>query len=135
MENHFKDISVIEKSMNLLNKKKNILDEKVFLRDHIKWIRVQEYGSYMYKDTLDQNTPFLQVNILKNRHKKIDEDTFTLELIKNKSNSLSEEKIANLKEQIKFVHEEYRYFYEKIIDGHMKENKGDVGKGKKRKSC
>lgn len=115
MEHHFKLIPEIATKLYLINKKKNTLEEKISLRDNVKWIRVEEYGSYYYKDTLDENTPFLKVDIMKSRHRKLEKEDFKLELIRNKNNALSAEKNSNLKEQLQYIDDEYKYFYQKVI--------------------
>ncbi|CAG9817182.1 unnamed protein product [Phaedon cochleariae] len=100
MENHFKNIEEIEEKMHLYNRKKNVLNDPVCFRDGVKWIRVEEYGSYLYKHTLDECTPFLKVDIMRSKCKEIERKDFTLRSVTLKQNKISEEKISNLQEQL-----------------------------------
>lgn len=47
MTDHFRKINELTNQLNLINRKKDENKEKVRLRDGIKWIRVEEYGSYL----------------------------------------------------------------------------------------
>ncbi|CAG9765580.1 unnamed protein product [Ceutorhynchus assimilis] len=84
MKDHFKDLNEIPIKLNLFNRKKNSLNEKVCLRDNVKWIRVENFGEYMYKDSLDPNTPFLKVDIMKYRSEYKNAKDYTILPIKNK---------------------------------------------------
>lgn len=116
MKNHFKDIDEISSKLNLYNRKKNVNNEKVYFRDGIKWIRVDSYGCYYYKTTLDEMTPFYKVDILKKqRTNEINPDNIALTVFNENKGSISVEKLANLKEQLPFIKEEYRPYYQNIL--------------------
>lgn len=53
--------------MHLYNSKRNVSIDPVCFQDGIKWIRIEEYGSYQYQNTLDEFTSFMKVDILKCR--------------------------------------------------------------------
>lgn len=122
MHNHFRDFEDFDKKLGLINRKKNLGNEKVPFRN-LKWIRVDEFGSFLYKESYCETTPFKKVSLLRanrtsNTNKKLD---IKIHRLKQQKGSLSEEKVKNLKEQLKFVREEHRWFYEDIIKEH--ENK------------
>lgn len=70
----------------------------------------------MYKDSLDEYTPFHKVNILKSGAKKVHPDSFTLQVIRNKRNEVTEEKKANIREQLAYIDDEFKYFYKIFLD-------------------
>ncbi|CAG9785725.1 unnamed protein product [Diatraea saccharalis] len=82
-------------------------------RDGVKWIRVDEYGSYLYKESYDEMTPFQKVDIFKKRGQV--DPNFEVSRVDGKYGTVSIEKKANIKDQLKFVKPEYRYYYESIL--------------------
>lgn len=99
--------------MRLYDKqKKDENKQKVNFRDGIKWIRVEEFGSYLYKEGYDEMMPFRKVNILKKGGQVED---FEVERVQGKYGTITKEKKANIKEQLQFVRLEYRYYYENIV--------------------
>ncbi|KAB0800826.1 hypothetical protein PPYR_06565 [Photinus pyralis] len=116
MENHFRNTEDLPQKMKLLNRKKNLLKEKIHFRDGIKWIHVDEFVSYLYKESYDLCVPFLKVNI---RKSVASIDTlprdFYIPRHLEKTGSLSQEKIENLKEQLCFVPDQHKWFFEQIL--------------------
>ncbi|CAG9773378.1 unnamed protein product [Ceutorhynchus assimilis] len=92
MTQHFRNITALPDNLRLINRKKDELNETVRFRDGIKWIRVEEYGSYLYKESYDETVPFKKVNILKN--KKITEPPQNVEIqrVREKYGTISDEK-------------------------------------------
>lgn len=113
MTDHFRKINDLQNQLNLINRKKDENKQKVNFRDGIKWIRVEEFGAYLYKESYDEMTPFRKVDILKKRGHVEDVE---VERVGRKYGTISEEKKENIKEQIKFVKPEYRYYYQNIIE-------------------
>lgn len=65
MKLHFHDFNSMLQKLNLTHCKTDLLEKNVSFRDGIKRIRVEEFGSYLYKETYYQNTPFRKVDMLK----------------------------------------------------------------------
>jgi len=112
MKHHLKNIENIAIKLRLTNKKKNCEGEKVCFRDGIKWLRVTTVGMYQYKEDLNEETPFLTVNIFKGKTNTPKECTLTEHI---KPTTISNEKIENLKSQLQLVPEEYKWFYEQLL--------------------
>ena len=112
MSDHFRKINELTNKLKLTNRKKDFNKEKVSFRDGIRWMRVEEYGYYLFKESYDEMTPFKRVDIMK---KNARPDIFEVERVGRKYGKISDEKKDNIKEQIKFVKPEYRYFYESIL--------------------
>lgn len=109
MENHFQNIETLSSKLNLINKKKNNDGEKVLFCDNIKWIQTSKFGSYQYKESHDENVPFQTVNIFK--EKKKNSINYTLERLTEKTGNISKEKLDNIRTQVKFIPDEYKWFY------------------------
>lgn len=133
MTSHFRSFDNLSTQLRLFNRKKNTLNEKIAFRDGIKWIRVERYGYYLYKDTYDEYTPFKEVCILKGKGD-VKPDNIALPRIQNYG-SISDEKLENLEVQVKYVPPEYRYYYENVImeEKRKKNEGGSVKKNKKKK--
>nr|CAI5842963.1 unnamed protein product [Callosobruchus analis] len=69
MAQHFRTISDLPQKLRVINRKKDELNKPVRFRDGIKWIRVEECGSYLYKESYDETVPFRKVNILQNKNR------------------------------------------------------------------
>lgn len=117
MSNHFRDIDNLQLQLKLVQKKKNLLNEKIAFRDGIKWLRVEEFGSYLYKENYDPCTPFKTVSILQNENRRPHSEDVQLRRVNEKTGKLSQKKILNLRDQMPYVKEEYRWFYNEIL-GH-----------------
>lgn len=129
MENFFYNFEALPSNLFLFKKQKNTLNDKINLRDNVKWIRVNEFGYYLYKTCLDDYTPFLHVDLRKKCTQNYDRSGCKPTRLAQKTGGLTVDKLQNLKDQIKFVVEEYRWFYEKILENNIDNPK------KKRKTC
>lgn len=76
MANNFRDTGNVMQNMKPINRKKDFLGEKVQFRDGIKWTRVDEYNSYLFKESYDSYTPFRKINILRHHNQKVDDKVF-----------------------------------------------------------
>ncbi|CAG9772086.1 unnamed protein product [Ceutorhynchus assimilis] len=93
-------------------------DAEIPFRDGIKWIRVVEFGSYLYKESYDEYVPFKKVSLFKNNSPPanyVPPTDIEFPRIGHKRGNISEKKIANIREQMPFILEEHRGFYENII--------------------
>ncbi|GBN82264.1 hypothetical protein AVEN_63862-1 [Araneus ventricosus] len=50
MTPHFRNFKDLHNKLQHTNRKRNVLNEKVVFRAGVKWIRVEEFGSYLYND-------------------------------------------------------------------------------------
>ncbi|GBM38286.1 hypothetical protein AVEN_17729-1 [Araneus ventricosus] len=57
-DNCFSKFKDLHNKLQLTNRERNVLNEKVAFQDSVKWIRVEELGSYLYKDCYDPYIPF-----------------------------------------------------------------------------
>ncbi|GBL87784.1 hypothetical protein AVEN_81380-1 [Araneus ventricosus] len=109
MEHHFRDTEDLPKKMKLFNRKKDLLNEKVHFRDGIKWIRVDTFASYLFKENFDRYTLFREVNIHKDLRKKSSlTDDFNILRLFRKTGALSKEKVEKLKEQLCFIPNQHK---------------------------
>lgn len=113
MEHQFKKIDILKNKMRIANKVKNSDSEKIHFRGSIKWIRVDTFGSYKYKESYDEDVPFKTVYLLKD--KGFIPTDITLERLNAKVGDISKEKIDNLKTQLEFIPLEFRWFYEQLF--------------------
>lgn len=118
MTSHFRNFKNLSSKLNLTNRKTNVFNEKVEFRKNVKWIRVEEFGSYLYKECYDPNTPFKKVDLRKKNNiikKFVGAGDFMLERATDSKAKLTAEKIQNLEQQLPFVKKEYKYFYNSLI--------------------
>ncbi|GBN16445.1 hypothetical protein AVEN_227978-1 [Araneus ventricosus] len=65
MTPHFKNFKDLHNKPQLTNRKRSFLNEKVAFRNSVKWIRVEEFGSYLCKNCYDPYIPFKKVDLRK----------------------------------------------------------------------
>ncbi|KAF6205628.1 hypothetical protein GE061_019801 [Apolygus lucorum] len=128
MTNHFRDFTNLTSGLRLINRKKDLLGLKVPFRD-LRWIRVEEYGSYLFKQSFLEFEPFRKVNILRNGATTSCEIS-SVQRLEEHAGILSGEKINDLQQQLLFVPEEFKWFYDKVIKG----NDAKVRDGKTKKN-
>ncbi|KAG8332640.1 hypothetical protein J6590_017859 [Homalodisca vitripennis] len=132
MSSHFRDFEGFSDKLGLKQSKKDLLEENVRFRDGIKWIRVDEFGCYLYKETYDENTALKKVSLIKqerkgtkannkkgNDHRTLSENVFKIVYIESKEKrygTVTKEKLNNLKTQLKYVKGEYKWFYQRVIE-------------------
>lgn len=116
MGNHFRKTDDLMTEMKLFNRKKDLLGERVCFRDGVKWIHVEEYGFYCFKESYDPNTPFKKINIKRYVNQEGSVGNISMSRLFEKTGQLSKEKKENLKEQLPFIPEEYRWYYTILIN-------------------
>lgn len=112
MTEKFYDVSGLVAGLGLYNNKRNDLNEPVRFRDTVRWIRVEKFGYYLYKDCLDENAPFKRVNIAQTGSDRIN---FEIEKKACEQIPIDKLKIDNLKELMKFVDPQHNWFYTQIF--------------------
>lgn len=116
MSLHFRETENLTKNLKLYNRKKDVSKNKVNFKDNIKWLRVEEYGSYLFKTTFDENTPFQKVNIKQRISGTPTVETpTTIPRLARKTGSIKQPKIEDLREQMMFIPDQYKWWYEQIL--------------------
>lgn len=118
MTGKFYNINGLVAGLGLYNNKRNDLNEPIQFRDTVRWIRVEKFGYYLYKDCLNEDAPFKRVNITQTGSKPID---FEMEKACEQI-PVDKLKIDNLKEQLKFIEPQYHWFYNQIFDAASNNN-------------
>lgn len=125
MENFFHDFEELPSKHGLFKKEKNSSNNKVYFRDNVKWIRVDEFGCYRYKTCFND---FQLVDLNKRMTEHVDRTLHMPTRLTTKTGALTSEKLENLKAQIKYLDADYRWFYENVLQ----EN---IAHPKKRRTC
>lgn len=123
MEHFFHNFEELPGKLHLFKKETNTLKAKIYLRDNIKWIRLEQFSCYFYKTSLDDFTPFLEVDLKKKGSRIVKKGEVTPTRLRENTGGLTKEKMTNLQEQIKFVEEEYRWYYEDILEKNLENPK------------
>lgn len=117
MENYFYNFDELPLKLRLVNRKTNMLKEKLNFRDNVKWIKVDEFGSFWYKNNLDEFSPFHKVELFKTGVKTLTRaDEIKLHRFSEKRGGLTSEKQNNLRAQLQYIKDEYKWYYEKILE-------------------
>lgn len=65
MNHHFYDFNKLKDDLGIVIPNLNSLRQKINFKVHVKWIRIEDYGRYLYKTNYDPNTPVLEVSLVK----------------------------------------------------------------------
>ncbi|GBN58094.1 hypothetical protein AVEN_39295-1 [Araneus ventricosus] len=65
MTPYSRDFKDLHNKLQLTNRERNVPNKKVAYQDSVKWIRVEEFSSYLYKDCYGPYTPFKKVDLRK----------------------------------------------------------------------
>lgn len=114
MEGKFCDVVHLPLQLQLFKNKKNELGDLVNFRKGIKWLRVEQYGSYLYKESYDQNMPFKRV-IISKCNSSFALNDITLNPAPDRKIALPAEKVDNLKKQMLYIPIQHHWFYNNII--------------------
>lgn len=120
MTQHFRATDSLQRDMKLYNRKKDANKNKVYFRDSIKWIRVEEYGSYLFKTNYDEYTPFQKVIIFNKLQETPNlDEPITIPRLMTKTGYLKQPKVENLKEQLVFIPGQYKWWFEQILSAYQ----------------
>lgn len=119
MEDKFVDVKKLPKKLNLINRKKSDSGEKILFRN-VRWIRVDEFGKTKYRYSLDETEEWKEVTIRKNKTTRTDnqqhvESPYVIPI--DKSRAIGAKKFNNIQEQLKFIPENFRGFYNNLRKG------------------
>lgn len=134
MSDRFYNMSALVNGLGIFNNKRNDQNEPINFRKSVRWIRVDQFGHYFYKDSLEETAPFKRVNIVRPR----DDDPIEYELEKRQfSPEISVEKVKNLREQMPFIDKHCHWYYNQIFEeaaNHNAQNDAGHRTGIKRKN-
>ncbi|GBL91720.1 hypothetical protein AVEN_71362-1 [Araneus ventricosus] len=106
MTPYFRDFKDVHNKLQLTNRERHVLDEKVSFRDSVKWIRVKEFDSYLYKYCYDLYTPFKKFDLrkqIRGEKQLVKIGDFELERTTDTGSKLTVEKIENIEQQLSFI--------------------------------
>ena len=106
----------LPKLLHLFNNHVDSEGERVKFRDAVRWIRVTEFGSYQYRESFEETSPWKTVDI--KRHSGRPELNVEQVHLQPKTQLplLSSAKLTDLGKQLCYVPTVYRPFYQALID-------------------
>ena len=99
---------------------------RVQLRDKVRWIKVQQFGSYQYKHSFSDGEPWKEV-ILTTDACPADSETnafLQIPVLAAAKHKIKNAKVNDIKKQLEFIPSIYRGYYNKVIQEH--EDDGDA---------
>ena len=115
MDSRFFTLKDLPKSLGLTNNHTNTQGEAVKFRDGIRWIRVTEFGSYQYREAIDESLPWKKVILSPASCQPPENIELVPKSIKCGSR-INTKKLADIKKQLPYVPIVYRGFYQDIIN-------------------
>ena len=116
MNGKFFSMKELPKLLHLFNNHVDSEGERVKFRDAVRWIRVTEFGSYQYRESFEETSPWKTVDI--KRHSGRPELNVEQVHLQPKTQLplLSSAKLTDLGKQLCYVPTVYRPFYQALID-------------------
>ena len=115
MSGKFVDIKTLPHLLQFLNRKINTAGEKVSFRDNIKWLKIDEFGSYKYRHSFDNNEEWKVVNIRRLQTSTNIPIIADLEHKPQTAKKIKQNKINDIEKQLPYIPTVHQEFYKKII--------------------
>ena len=109
MADKFYNIKKLPSLLKLRNNTKTTTGEKVAFRDKVKWIRVESFGHYLYKESHNESEPWKSVNLLSSGDGRMPEINITCR--PQQKIPLRAAKVKDIQKQLAFIPDVYRGFY------------------------
>lgn len=113
MADKFYNIKNLPALLHLKNNPKTVDGQKVQFRDKVKWVRIDRFGFYKYRESYDETEPWKTVKLLKPHIDGMPDITLTFR--PTRKCMLKEAKIKDLQKQLAFIPTIYHCFYDSII--------------------
>lgn len=129
MADKFVDIKALPKSLGLFNSQKNSFGEKIAFRDKVKWIRVDTFGSYKYRESHDDNETWKLVNLQKAASLAESPPIMpevTLIAIPEQQYPIKHNKLTDIRKQLHLIPDIYRGFYNALSSSSSMINADDI---------
>lgn len=108
MADKFYNIKKLPSLLKLRNNTKMTTGEKVAFRDKVKWIRVESFGHYLYKESHNESEPWKSVNLLSSGDGRMPEINITCR--PQQKIPLRAAKVKDIQKQLAFIPDVYRGF-------------------------
>ena len=108
MADKFYDIKKLPSLLKLRNNRKTTDGEKVLFRDKVKWIRVESFGHYLYKESHDESEPWKTVNLSSGDGLMPD---INITCRPQQKIPVRAAKVDDIEKQLAFIPDVYRGFY------------------------
>lgn len=110
----FVDIKELPRKLGLIDRKKSEKNEKFTFRE-VRWIQIEEFGITKYRYSFDEQEEWTIVDIRKNRMMERTQGNRNLVLeTVDKSRAIAAKKYDNIQEQLPFIPENLRGFYNNL---------------------
>ena len=116
MQGKLYDVKTLPAALKLTHRKKTTDGSPVRFRDTVRWVRVEQFGSYMFRESFDEQEPWKTVNLLSDPASAATGTPSISDVCKLVSGHVKKAKIEDLKKQLTYIPVSFRAFYQDIID-------------------
>ncbi|CAH2012972.1 unnamed protein product [Acanthoscelides obtectus] len=116
MVDKFVDIKELPRKLGFVDRKKTTTNEKFSFRD-VRWIQIEEFGITKYRYSFDETENWTIVDIRKQRNLDRRGQNEPLLVNVDRIRPIGANKFDNIQEQIPFIPENFRGFYENLRRG------------------
>jgi hypothetical protein len=118
MQGNLYNIKSLPTGLGLMQRHTTTDGEPVKFRDNIRWIRVTEFGSYMFKESLEEGDPWKTVNLLQSKRTVPNDNVVSIsQACLKKTGSIKHVKLQDIKKQLPYIPETYKQFYSQLACG------------------
>jgi len=119
MADKFYSIKQLPDLLGLHNSHKNTDGQRVQFRDKVRWIRVESYGSYLYREQHDENEPWKSVCLTDVDTDGADEGeinppVFDFHAKPRQQCQIKPQKLKDIQKQMRYIPESYKGFYQSL---------------------
>jgi len=129
MQGNLYDAKGLPAALGLKHHKKSTDGVQVPFRDQVRWIRVTTFGSYMFRESFEEDEAWKTVNLLPENCTATEPDASTTVKIadccEKITGNVKKSKLDDIVKQLEYIPEAFRFFYTNLIEA----NKTDISRG------
>ena len=115
MAHRFYAMKSLPQLLGLKNVTLNADGQKIAFRDNVRWLRVEKFGEYQYKDSLDESAPWKTVRLVVCGSAPDTEESAVMSLHKQQSClPIKKNKWNDIQKQLPYIPESHRGYYRNL---------------------
>jgi len=130
MKGNLYDIKMLPAALGLAQCNKTTDGEKVRFRDNVRWIRIMSFGSYMFRESFNDDETWKTVCLMQQKSSCAATVVSIPECCHKIDGDVKSAKLQDLKKQLQYIPKVYQPFYlELLAAGNKDENDNDATSG------
>ena len=124
MNGKFYDLKQLPRALGIRNTTNNTDGERICFRDNIRWVRVEKFGEYSYKNSISDSAPWHHVQLTASDS--TSQCDLNALLLPECTKPVSDKKLCDIKKLLPFIPAVYQEFYHKLTSSASEQAEDDT---------